>query len=241
GAPIIGAGSGEPWGYLAQEGYYTDSETGLQLLGRRYYDPGQGRFLNRDPAGADGGSNLYAYCADNPITSADPGGLQPSAQKGCKEAKAINDAVTRVCTAVHLASSGCTDGRQLLHCLDGLCGDDFTINCGMPGCGLNPVTGDINCGFTAPDGTITICTGVAGDFRMCGAPFDVPGGTSPTDLIAITILHEMTHKCGVLDHWPGRGKDPGDYNNPAEVYARCMLGIPGRLLGYLNPGESPDS
>jgi len=28
----------DPWGYGAQSGYYTDSETGLLLLTHRYYD-----------------------------------------------------------------------------------------------------------------------------------------------------------------------------------------------------------
>jgi RHS repeat-associated protein len=36
-------------GYGAQAGYYRDCETGLSLLGHRYYNPSQGRFLNRDP------------------------------------------------------------------------------------------------------------------------------------------------------------------------------------------------
>ena len=36
-------------GFGGQYGYYTDPEYGLILLGARYYDPGVGRFLNRDP------------------------------------------------------------------------------------------------------------------------------------------------------------------------------------------------
>ena len=48
------------FGYGAQWGYYTDVETGLLLLTNRYYDPGTGRFLNRDPIGSAGGLNLYA-------------------------------------------------------------------------------------------------------------------------------------------------------------------------------------
>jgi RHS repeat-associated protein len=52
------------WG---QWGNYTDPETGLLCLGQRYYDPGTGRFLNRDPIGYAGGINLYGYAGDNPI------------------------------------------------------------------------------------------------------------------------------------------------------------------------------
>ena len=65
----------EPFGYKAQLGYYTDNETGLQLLTHRYYDPQSGRFLTRDPIGYAGGINLYSYVANNPINRADASGL----------------------------------------------------------------------------------------------------------------------------------------------------------------------
>ncbi len=63
-------------GYGAQWGYYRDSETGLSLLGERYYDPGQGRFLNRDPIRYRGGINLYGYAGNNPLVWIDPKGLE---------------------------------------------------------------------------------------------------------------------------------------------------------------------
>ncbi len=40
----------------------------------RYYDPNAGRFITRDPIGYDGGINLYAYTANNPVNDADPDG-----------------------------------------------------------------------------------------------------------------------------------------------------------------------
>jgi len=67
--------STEPWGFGAQAGYYTDRETGLQLLGLRYYDPAQGRFLNRDPSGYQGGINLYNCVHSSPTSLTDPTGL----------------------------------------------------------------------------------------------------------------------------------------------------------------------
>ncbi|MBL8065427.1 MAG: RHS repeat-associated core domain-containing protein [Chthonomonadaceae bacterium] len=54
-------------------GYQPDSDTGLQLLGHRYYDPTTGRFLSRDPA--KDGPNWYAYCLNDPVNRADPSGL----------------------------------------------------------------------------------------------------------------------------------------------------------------------
>jgi len=70
------APSSDPFaGFGAQNGYYADAETGLLLLGHRYYDPGTGRFVNRDPAGYGGGMNLYGYCLNNPVMDSDPSGL----------------------------------------------------------------------------------------------------------------------------------------------------------------------
>ena len=71
----LGASQTGPFGYSAQFGYYTDSETGLHLLTHRYYDSSAGRFLTRDPIGYGGGINLYSYVANNPINSIDPLGL----------------------------------------------------------------------------------------------------------------------------------------------------------------------
>ena len=40
-----------PFGFAGGHGYEEDANTGLKLLGHRYYDPSTGRFLTRDPAG----------------------------------------------------------------------------------------------------------------------------------------------------------------------------------------------
>lgn len=68
--------SGDPNGYFGSKwGYYGDPEVGLEHVGARYYDPEAGRFLTRDPLGAAGGSNPYAYADNNPINAIDPLGL----------------------------------------------------------------------------------------------------------------------------------------------------------------------
>ncbi len=61
-------------GFQGQFGAYTDNETGLVLMGHRYYSPGTGRFLTRDPKGYGGGINLYGFTGNNPVNEMDPEG-----------------------------------------------------------------------------------------------------------------------------------------------------------------------
>ncbi|WP_321788560.1 RHS repeat-associated core domain-containing protein [Paraburkholderia sp. J94] len=56
-------------------GQYFDRETGLHYNRHRYYDPGTGRFVSKDPIGLAGGINVYAY-APNPTGWVDPFGLK---------------------------------------------------------------------------------------------------------------------------------------------------------------------
>jgi RHS repeat-associated protein len=65
----------DPFGYKGKVGYYTDTESGLQLLTYRYYDPNAGRFITRDPISYVGGINIYAYINNNPIGKIDVLGL----------------------------------------------------------------------------------------------------------------------------------------------------------------------
>ena len=61
------------FGYGGANGCQTDADTGLVLMGHRYYDPRTGRFISQDPAGD--GDNWYAYCGNDPMDGVDPSGL----------------------------------------------------------------------------------------------------------------------------------------------------------------------
>lgn len=63
---------------FSYRGYFCDYETGLYYLQSRYYDPEVGRFINLDDTGivmgSTGdvlGSNLFAYCFNNPANCVD--------------------------------------------------------------------------------------------------------------------------------------------------------------------------
>ncbi|MBN1510489.1 MAG: hypothetical protein JXB13_00605 [Phycisphaerae bacterium] len=52
-------------------------------VGARYYDPSTGRFLQRDPIGILGGTNVYDYVQGRPVDNVDPSGLlSPSVGTG---------------------------------------------------------------------------------------------------------------------------------------------------------------
>lgn len=59
---------------LQYDGQYTDEETGFQYLRARYYDPGTGQFLERDPA-ASITQSRYSYAYNDPTSLSDPSGL----------------------------------------------------------------------------------------------------------------------------------------------------------------------
>ena len=61
---------------------YADAETGLIYYGYRSYNPGTGKWINRDPAEEEGGVNLYAFVENNPINAFDPFGTTSATEEG---------------------------------------------------------------------------------------------------------------------------------------------------------------
>ena len=63
---------------IRYRGYYYDEESTYYYLQSRYYDPYLGRFVNADTYVSTGqgitGTNMYAYCANNPVNFVDPSG-----------------------------------------------------------------------------------------------------------------------------------------------------------------------
>jgi RHS repeat-associated protein len=59
-----------PFGFAGEWCYQEDADSGLQLLGHRYYDSSTGRFLSRDKKKE--GKNWYCYANSNPIKFVDP-------------------------------------------------------------------------------------------------------------------------------------------------------------------------
>ena len=60
---------------LRYPGQQWDEETGLAFNMNRYYHPQEGRYIQADPIGLDGGWNRFVYVGGNPLNAVDPEGL----------------------------------------------------------------------------------------------------------------------------------------------------------------------
>ncbi len=77
GETALAEGPAAAWNRLLYTGRPLDEATGLYDLRARRYDPTLGRFTTPDPLGVLGGTNLYAYAANDPALFTDPFGLRP--------------------------------------------------------------------------------------------------------------------------------------------------------------------
>ena len=74
GVTVIPASTvGNPFGFTGRR---LDSESEFYYYRARYYDPIQGRFLQRDPKGYIDGMGLYEYVTGNPVNWIDPLGME---------------------------------------------------------------------------------------------------------------------------------------------------------------------
>ena len=70
--------TGSSNGNLGFHSKYYDHESGLNYFYYRYYNPANGRFINEDPIGFNGGFNMYLFVDNDSVNEIDPLGLQYS-------------------------------------------------------------------------------------------------------------------------------------------------------------------
>jgi RHS repeat-associated protein len=77
GSTAVTGAPANPWRFVGSHNYYTDAATGMLKVGIRYYDPGLGRWTQRDPMTNSldpAQAGPYAYVGNNPSNKVDPTG-----------------------------------------------------------------------------------------------------------------------------------------------------------------------
>jgi RHS repeat-associated protein len=167
----------QPFGFAG--GIY-DKDAGFVRFGARDYDASVGRWTQKDASGFGGGSNFYAYCANDPVNLVDPNGREPvTAQDMLNELEPtwiqqsraallgaflgsiggsalglgldwLTTAVTSALTPTGLAASSST-----MIAVASACGDDIESLPALPApSGYNPWVGDIISTTTEVDMTL---------------------------------------------------------------------------------------
>jgi RHS repeat-associated protein len=62
----------QPYRYSTKEIHHA---SGMYDYGFRFYSPGLGRWINRDPIREQGGANMYAFSGNTPLNAMDANGL----------------------------------------------------------------------------------------------------------------------------------------------------------------------
>jgi RHS repeat-associated protein len=71
---VFGSSAGSARARYGYTGRERDELSGLMHYRARWYDSQQGRFISEDPIGFAGGTNLFVYVANNPVSYVDPSG-----------------------------------------------------------------------------------------------------------------------------------------------------------------------
>lgn len=194
-------------------------------MGRRYYSVSEGRFLQRDPIGYDGGINLYSFCSNNPIGQQDERGEGP-VSIGCDKMKCIVDSArSRACQDIkNHYPKACSPTSN---CMLALCKNGLHVNCGGAECKTHPkwcsYAGQGQFGRNGKC-SVHLCPGIF--TPLC---FNV-GINDVITSVEEAIIHEMAHCCGIGDTRPGGGG-----SNPADELACSCVGKGKPIPPYGDP------
>ena len=157
---------------IRYRGYYYDTETGFYYLQSRYYDPSIGRFINADSFASTGqgfiGSNMFAYCLNNPVMASDPTG-EIAITTLILIGSAAFGAVCAGYTAYKEYQAGFSTARIIGDSIvAGICGFNVAYTCGMSAyqcyqnfCYLNGLTPITNIGNVPSTNTVTLYRAVS--------------------------------------------------------------------------------
>ena len=115
---------GMPYRFVGSYGCRTDLTTGLVYMRARWYDVATQRFISRDPAGLDGGTNLYRYANNSPTTYIDLTGQEPvpAPPSAPPSAGPIGPAPPQTTTVTNIGRGAATESAGALVVRGGLYG-----------------------------------------------------------------------------------------------------------------------
>jgi len=197
GVPKASTGFRNSYTYTGRE---WDKETGLYYYRARYYDPMEGRFIQKDPIGFEGGINVYNYVGSNPINFTDPTGLLTSAEALAHYLGGSGTALTMQFNEISTSSVRVTSFPQVHSEL-------------KRGCGSRTVKIDSRSGFsTSGDAAATvgsITLRLQGTLTICGCSWSFDGALKSFD--DIYDFNRATHRSrlgelstAVGNYLPGR-------------------------------------
>jgi RHS repeat-associated protein len=169
------------FGFAGAHGYEGSSyesgdpiaDLGWLHVGARYYDPGSGRFDQRDPVGVAGGVNTYAYCNSNPVNSSDPTGLLPLTPQQITQVALYGTGFIALVSGYPLTS----------YTLAALGSLDFVVNAiAAAAVGIMPALATIGIGLLYALAALFII------LILAELVIDAFGGTGPLSCLAYAIL-----------------------------------------------------
>ncbi len=85
---------------------FTDGETGFNYYGYRFYDPANGRWINRDPIGEKGGTNLYAMVRNDGVNFVDVLGMVLNVNGDAAYKAKIAKLLQKICPGAEIDTQG---------------------------------------------------------------------------------------------------------------------------------------
>jgi RHS repeat-associated protein len=201
---------------------------GLVYMRNRWYDPNTGRFTQQDPIGFAGGSNLYAYAGNNPVSYSDPLGLLEVVVQGANAQRVIDYLLDNSSTFKNIYQALDADPSVKLVV------NEATMD-GAPNAFFRPGSVDHNWGmiqFSAKNLDQANC-----DLLGCDGKASAEGRHAPNGWIhtaASVMAHEFAHAAG---HYKKAGVGSScDDTHPRST--DCTLKVENRVRSELPQNAS---
>ncbi len=146
------------------QGREFSSATGLTNFRARWYDPGTGRWLSKDPIGLTGGINLYAFCQLDPMNNGDVLGWCPKRPTRTRRVSYGSGRIAAVIGVLYDISLVIDSEENVGIAVTGGIGFGMDVGVGIPGTSVSSSDGRIyDQGGFGVEGHVGIVGGISFD------------------------------------------------------------------------------